>query len=298
MKKKELADLALGLGLSFDEKQEIIYGKRRGFTFYAEPIMADDQFAIFFSVGSAEGPAPSSLLAALTDVSEVLLRHEQAGHCVAYQVLNSSDFEQLRSILQEAIEDSTRYFEARGLVNVCEKSGSAGDVGLYQVKGELLFLLPSTYQELTAAKSRSQAGRSRPKEHYMLGIAGAFLGSLLGSLSVFILAASGIAAIMAGILVAVLTLKGYQKFAKRLSLFGAAVSLLLAPAMSLLAFQLQNAQTLSRQEGRTIFEAFDMVNHAAMAGQVSGQYWANGAAMLLVSVIALLVAISAVAEKY
>lgn len=47
MNKRELAELALDLGLDFDKESGIIYGRRRDYAFYLETITDGDEFAIF-----------------------------------------------------------------------------------------------------------------------------------------------------------------------------------------------------------------------------------------------------------
>ena len=48
MNKRELAELALDLGLDVDKESGIIYGRRRDYAFYLETITDGDEFAIFF----------------------------------------------------------------------------------------------------------------------------------------------------------------------------------------------------------------------------------------------------------
>ena len=62
MNKRELAELALDLGLDFDKESGIIYGCRRDYAFYLETITDGDEFAIFFSVRCEQGYiAPATL---------------------------------------------------------------------------------------------------------------------------------------------------------------------------------------------------------------------------------------------
>ena len=55
MNKRELAELALDLGLDFDKESGIIYGRRRDYAFYLETITDGDEYAIFFSVRCGQG---------------------------------------------------------------------------------------------------------------------------------------------------------------------------------------------------------------------------------------------------
>ena len=46
MNKRELAELALDLGLDFDKESGIIYGRRRDYAFYLETITDGDEFDV------------------------------------------------------------------------------------------------------------------------------------------------------------------------------------------------------------------------------------------------------------
>ena len=76
MNKRELAELALDLGLDFDKESGIIYGRRRDYAFYLETITDGDEFAIFFSVRCEQGYIGRDTLEALINDSEVLIDFE------------------------------------------------------------------------------------------------------------------------------------------------------------------------------------------------------------------------------
>ncbi len=50
------------------------------------------------------------------------LDFERAGYSLACQIFANQDRDLLPDILEEAIEDCTRYFEEQGLVSACEKT--------------------------------------------------------------------------------------------------------------------------------------------------------------------------------
>ena len=107
--------------MDFDKESGIIYGRRRDYAFYLETITDGDEFAIFFSVRCEQGYIGRDTLEALINDSEVLIDFERAGYNLACQILADQDRDLLPDILEEAIEDCTRYFEEKGLVSACEK---------------------------------------------------------------------------------------------------------------------------------------------------------------------------------
>ncbi|KXT83603.1 hypothetical protein STRDD11_01382 [Streptococcus sp. DD11] len=289
MKKKELEELALDLGLSFDGQSGLIYGQRRGFPFYLEPVTDQGQFAIFFSVGTEAGRADTAVLEALTDFSDVLIDYERAGYCLAYAILPAPDLTELRDHLEAAIEDCTYYFEEEGLLSACEKTGRTGRVALYQVGGKWLFLTPTSYEKLlaiqeTRRKEAPRPQRPRQRENFLLGFVGALLGSLAGAPVVFLLTGSQRLMSLTAVLVGFLTVSGYRLLGKGLSLFGGIVSLVLASSMSLLAFQLRYAQ-IYYQDRMPLSEAFAAINRAALSGQLSDDYWFTGLLVLGLSIL-------------
>ena len=91
MNKRELAELALDLGLDFDKESGIIYGRRRDYAFYLETITDGDEFAIFFSVRCEQGYIGRDTLEALINDSEVLIDFERAGYSLACQILANQE---------------------------------------------------------------------------------------------------------------------------------------------------------------------------------------------------------------
>ena len=296
MKKRELAELALGLGLPFNEAYGVMFGTRRDYAFYLAP-MEGNQFAIFFSLRSAEGYAAPEVLEALPRLSDIFTDYETAGLCVAYKIAACPDERELPQMLEQAIEDSSRFFAEQGLISACEKTGQTGQVELYQVDGELLFLTPASYKELVSGeKSPERQVRTR-KHNYFLGFIGALLGSVLGGGLVFLLASMGKIASISGVLAALLTIEIYKRFAGGLSVFGLVISVPLVPTMCLLAYQLRTGYVLAAGDRVGVFDALNIANQAAFSGQLPWQYWLYGAAILLLSIAGLMVAIGRAAQE-
>lgn len=64
------------------------------------------------------------------------------------------------------------------------------------------------------------------KENVPAGIVGAFLGGIIGSLLIVLIGLLGFVASIGGVAVAVTTLTGYEKFAKKLSVRGIVISVI------------------------------------------------------------------------
>ena len=277
MNKRELAELALDLGLDVDKESGIIYGRRRDYAFYLETITDGDEFAIFFSVRCEQGYIGRDTLEALINDSEVLVDFERAGYSLACQILANQDRDLLPDILEEAIEDCTRYFEEQGLASACEKTGETGEVDLYQFKGDWLFLTPSSYERMISISQDKVTKRSLPhqspqKIHYFLGIVGAFLTSLLGACLVFFLTGAALAMAFISGFTLLFSIACYEKFVKGISVLGIVASFFFTLTMSFLAVQIGYANSFYQGEGN-ILQALIAINKAALSGQFGLNYW-------------------------
>ncbi|ETD06113.1 hypothetical protein HMPREF1196_02317 [Streptococcus sanguinis CC94A] len=114
MNKRELAELALDLGLDFDKESGIIYGRRRDYAFYLETITDGDEFAIFFSVRCEQGYIGRDALEALINDSEVLIDFERAGYNLACQILANQDRDLLPDILEELSKTAPATLRSKG----------------------------------------------------------------------------------------------------------------------------------------------------------------------------------------
>lgn len=108
------------------------------------------------------------------------------------------------------------------------------------------------------------------KENPLLGMIGAFLGSLIGAASIVLLGQLGFVASLSGWLLALCTLKGYELLGKRVGGFGIAVCVVLMLVMPLVGYVGIYVVELIQEYGATVSEAIPFAVEVALDGENIG----------------------------
>lgn len=114
------------------------------------------------------------------------------------------------------------------------------------------------------------------QEHLAKGLLGAFLGSLLGVACILLISRLGYVSALSGVVMALFSLKGYERFAGALSKKGAFASIVLVLVMTWLANQLDFAIDIALGYGIPVWDVFLAVPALLREHVVDGGvFWGN-----------------------
>lgn len=303
MNKLDLQALADELGLQFDETSSVIFGQKDGYTFYIEQTNQKNQYCICCSVKNGEALASLEEFKELTKSSKALKTYQVNLYKATFYIKTGMTKGKTREHIRQGLQDIIAFLKERNLTNVCEQTGKAGQVDLYQVGGNLLLLSPESFQELSSNLSIENQVYDHQKESILAGTVGAFLGSLIGGIVTLVIAQLGYVAVVAGIVMGVCTIKGYELLGKKLSKVGIAISVVFMLIMMLVAHQFDYAIQLAKAEGVDVFTAFTYLTEYIFNGnEVHISYWTNLGLLLLFTgagaVGTIISVLSAQSQKY
>ena len=224
MNKLDLQALADELGLQFDETSSVIFGQKDGYTFYIEQTNQKNQYCICCSVKNGEALPSLEEFKELTKSSKALKTYQVNLYKATFYIKTGMTKGKTREHIRQGLQDIIAFLKERNLTNVCEQTGKAGQVDVYQVGGNLLLLSPEAFQELSSDLSIANQAYDHQKESILAGTVGAFLGSLIGGIVTLVIAQLGYVAVVSGIVMGVCTVKGYELLGKKLSKVGIAIS--------------------------------------------------------------------------
>lgn len=267
----ELQDLATELGLHFDEFSSIVFGQIDGYTLYIEPTEQRKQYRICFSVKAGDAFTAPNAFDDLIKNSEVLTSSQMNHYkLVLYAKAKTNQ------ALTQAVQEALVFFKERGFVNVCEQSGEPGQIGVYQLGGNILILSRQSFESLSSGLSLENQTYDNQKENMVGGIVGAFVGSIIGGAVILLIAQMNYVAVAGGLAMGYCTIKGYELLGKKLSKVGIAISIVFMVLVIFLVNQFDYALLLVREyPDVNVFDAFSVVNESIFNGIIPDNYWFN-----------------------
>ncbi len=174
-----------------------------------------------------------------------------------------------------AIDTVIRFLSSNGYIPCCEESGEQDEVAPYIVSGQPKILSSNTFLNMAKVVSDKDFEISKKHENIFAGFAGALIGSVIASIGIIIIAQLGYVSIFGGILMGILTIKGYELLAGKLSIKGIVVSAIIMIAMVYLSNQLDWAITIMNEFKVSIGEAFTSVNYVVEVAELKSTYYGN-----------------------
>lgn len=257
---KVLDDISQILVLKYDKQARVAWGMHRGYTLLVEGITDNRQTQISISMCASFSGAP---------IQQVLTHEVRVPDKVActsagyrinlrYTVSGKQDKNVDKAV--EAVRALVDYVITNQGVN-CDEKGMQGNVEIWSLQGKRVFLCPESAEGLNFNMTKAAAAHKSIKENYVLGIIGALIGSLVGMVVVLLVARLGYISAISSAVMGFAVVFGYKKLAKKFSIFGAIVSILISVVMTYAAFRIDCAWNLYDlfQEAKGFYERSFMV---------------------------------------
>lgn len=228
---RKLADEA---GLMLDENSETIYGNKSGYNICINQVPNLKAFLITVSVKRGDQlPEYSEMNEIVSDNKKLLNRCEVTRYKVRFQTQLGAglNFKNALSKATGALQEIISALLQRGFENACQICGTSEGVESYFITNAPAHMCPSCYHDYCESNDARRQAENEKKESLIGGIAGAFLGSLLGGACIVLLGQLGYVASLSGLVMGVCALKGYELLGGKLSKKGIVASSLLMLAM-------------------------------------------------------------------
>ena len=280
MKPEELQAIASGLGLQFDEESGSIYGVQSGYLLLLHEADVKNQFRLSVSVSLNGNPADSEenelvwdefKSESLPNLSTLSINQYLVSFVVKGAMRKSKTIEKLQTL----ITDLVAFLETHHFVQVCAYSGQEGPVGLYQLGDSIFLINEESYQLLKSNLQIEVDSYQNQKENVLLGAVGALLGALIGGAVALFIARLGYVAMVAGIVLGICTIKGYEILGRKISRKGIVISSIWMVITVFLVNQIDLAMEVVSKLGVEFAFAFRAVNELIFNGDFPKNYFYN-----------------------
>lgn len=299
MKPEELHAIASELGLQFDEDSRSIYGTQSGYLLFLQETDVKNQFRLCVSVSLNGNPADSEenelvwdefKSESLPNLSTLSINQYLVSFVVKGAMRKSKTIEKLQTL----ITDLVAFLETHHFVQVCAYSGQEGPVGLYQLGDSIFLINEESYQLLKSNLQIEVDSYQNQKENVLLGAVGALLGALIGGAVALFIARLGYVAMVAGIVLGICTIKGYEILGRKVSRKGIVISSIWMVITVFLVNQIDLAMEVVAKLGVEFAFAFRVVNQLIFSGDFPDNYFYNLAMLAVFTLVGSGVSISSV----
>ncbi len=241
---KKVKQYALSHGFTVEEKEGLIYGTMNGFFFsiHQDPTtLAKHTVHLWVKENNMTAvPAIADFLNQCTGKHKYLQSASYSGTRVTaeFQGLGFKWQKLYTPCLDAFLQEFTAYCQSNNLVSCCESCGAESGLSLYQVETVEHMLCPSCYANASDSFQRRAEEISRKGSGNIIGgIVGALLGSVLGVIVWVLIYQLGYISGIAGLVMVICALKGYEILGGHLSKTGIIISCVISIVMLLIAEQ-------------------------------------------------------------
>lgn len=280
-------------GLRINEQTDTLMGEAGGFHLKVD--MTNNNYMVYASVRKNGQLPDKELLKSICKANKGMMSLGVQGNYVIATVRGMTT-KKVIAYLINAIKALTEAFNMYGFEDVCESCGKPHtNIGSYCVSGSVSFLCDECYTQVTQSLQQSEVEMSNTKESVVAGVVGAFLGSVIGVITIIILGQLGYVAVISGLVMGVCTVKGYEMLGKKMSTKGIIICSIVMIIMTYFGEKLDWMITMMTEADFSLSEAsfyfWDILEYADATSSFIGDlalvylFTAGGAVPTILNVI-------------
>ncbi len=258
--KNRIIEFAKNNNLEFDHVNGMIYGNYRGYDLSITRLQKQGNFLVFMILTGPNGNATNETFSDLqSSVSKVNSANARNNGAVNFETTASIKEATNFDNLQAALDTLTNYLYTKGLKSGCFGCDKDVTTSHYVFNGMGLQMCEDCAVKFSERVAGANEEHKAKPENVPFGIVGALLGSLAGVLAIVIIGQLGYVAAISGLILAVCTVRGYEKFAGKMSYTGIFISIAVMIAMTFFGNRMDWAVFIMRELEVGIFEAYSLV---------------------------------------
>lgn len=275
---KKYEMIAQANGLHLDAKSGVLSGKYGGYSVQmfaadtSQPYLLTLQFGVHRNASALTKAECKEFVKEHAGVLSI----SQNGNTILITMKGSSKEEKLQEAVKEILWESASYLRQQGFTACCQRCGKEEETESFQIGNRLMQLCKKCGGEVEDQVAAQVKQEDEIKENFLGGLAGSFLGALIGVACIVLIGQLGYVAAISGVVMAVCTLKGYEMLGKKLSGIGVAVSAVFMIVGTLLGNRIDWALHIARQMDMGLIEAYQAIPDMLTEGILkSSAYYDN-----------------------
>lgn len=241
---KKVKQYALNHGFTVEEKNGLVYGRMNGYFFsIRQDPVTPARHTIYLWVKESNVtaiPAIADFLNQCTGKHQYLQSASYSGTKITaeFQGIGFKWGKQYVPCIDAFLQEITSYCSSNQLISCCESCSSELGLSLYQIGDSEHVLCSSCYSNTSDSLQRKASERKQKGNGNIVGgIAGALLGSVLGVVVWVAIYQLGYISGIAGLVMVICALKGYEMLGGQLSKTGIIITCVISVIMVVIAEQ-------------------------------------------------------------
>jgi hypothetical protein len=288
---KAFRKLAEEARMELDERSGTIYGSRSGYSVFINQRDGLKAFCITLSI-SRQGLMPE-----YSEMNEIVISHKKLivrcymNRCnVRFAVRLGRSFVGYNRAFgkaMDALNEIIPMLRRKGFEDACGNCASKGTLGNYFAGGAPARLCAYCARDYSASDEEgTRAGYKKNKETVVGGLAGAFLGSLIGVAFIVLTGQLGYMADVSGAIMSICMLRGYAILGRKLSPKGIILTSLLIIVMVYTGQRIDYAIAVAMVYGVDVLTAFQGIPLMVAGNYIeSVSYYTNLAILYMFAVV-------------
>lgn len=188
-----------------------------------------------------------------------------SGYHLSFDIKAPGIGPKINTRVEEALIAASDFLAENGYQNTDEVSGQVSQTSVYQLSNRLLLTTEANFEQFSSQLLAEK--NEMVNEIIGLGLVGAFVGSLIGAISIVIIGQLGFVAAISGIIMGICTVKGYELLAKKLSFKGIVISIIMMIIMTYIGHKTSFAISVAN------YYAFQSISQLIKEGYIKGNVY-------------------------
>ncbi|EKS22190.1 hypothetical protein HMPREF9318_00388 [Streptococcus urinalis FB127-CNA-2] len=194
-----------------------------------------------------------------------------SGYHLSFDIKAPGIGPKINTRVEEALIAASDFLAENGYQNTDEVSGQVSQTSVYQLSNRLLLTTEANFEQFSSQLLAEK--NEMVNEIIGLGLVGAFVGSLIGAISIVIIGQLGFVAAISGIIMGICTVKGYELLAKKLSFKGIVISIIMMIIMTYIGHKTSFAISVANYYKVGFFRAFQSISQLIKEGYIKGNVY-------------------------
>lgn len=277
----KLKNVAEKIGITYDKKRTMMYGKYQDYNVSALEITQQREYLIFIPAKMPESSEQTvnMFLMNLSNTHTKVKNAQFNKNCFYLTMkISRKGNDNIQAIIN-LIDEVISFCKMNLIDSCCELCCETNETSIVSVNGRPIALCDNCFEQVKNDASKIKEENKSNKGNPAAGAVGAFLGSLIGVVLWVIIYQLGYIAAIAGFVLIICSIKGYELFSKKMDVLGVIISVSISAIMLFFAQNLCLAIEIQKAFGESyglgFFDSFKLISEFLKEPEIKSGFFTD-----------------------